>query len=531
MSRRIPTGILRQIVMGLFGGKSNRQIAAAIHQRISYKSVSRIRTKIKTSHYAEQTLNKMSDLELSEFIYGKAPSRSYTPSEARALIISQISYFQEELKRTGVTRLLLWQEFIKQYPELKGEDSCSYQTFCRVLSEHMGSREVTFVNRKSSPGSVVMIDFAGDKLQYTDRATNKKIDCVVLVAVLEHSLYSFVEVLPDARTHNVLQGLSNCMNYFGGVPDRLLTDNMAQLVQKANKYEPTFTDAAINWANHYGIFLSATRVRRPRDKQAIERLVNIVYTRIYAPLRKRVFYNIDDLKRAVKVRLKLHNNMLLTGKDYSRRDCFFKDERPCLRALPDREFELQKATRSKVSKESHVFLGEDKCHYSVPYQYIGKSLDILYTANKVEIYCLLKCVASHSRSPEKERYITNEAHLPPNLRAQLEVNSWTKEDYIKQAIMFGPQTKRFVETMFASKSRPSHAYRPCQGLLTLGLKRKYGPARLEQACELANILHKNTYKEVESILKNEGDIYFKALSRLNKLRPGNAQSKAEEAGH
>lgn len=530
MSRRIPIGILRQIVSGIFGGKSNREIAAQIHQKVSYKSVSGVRSKIKKSGYDEISLTEMSNVEVSEFIYGKAPSKSYTPSETRALIIAQVDYFREELKSTGVTRLLLWQEFLKQYPELKESDSCSYQTFCRILSEHMGPREVTFVNRKPSSELVVMIDFAGDKLYYTNRATNQKIACTVLVAVMEHSLYSFVEVLPDARTPNLLKALSSCVNYLGGVPNRLLTDNMGQLVRKADKYEPSFTDAAIQWANHYGIFLSATRSRRPRDKNQIERLVNIVYTRIYAELRKKNFYNLNELRQAVKERLEVHNNMLLTGKDYSRREKFFKDEQPNLSPLPDKDFELQKVTRSKVSKESHVLLGEDKCNYSVPCKYIGKSLDILYTAEQVEIYYLLTWVASHPRSL-KEPYITDDAHLPPNLRAQLKVNSWTKEDYLKQAAMFGPHTKQFVEAMFGSKTHASHAYRPCQGLLTLGLQRKYGPARLEQACELANLLHKNTYKEVEKILKNEGDIYFKSLGQLNKKRPVNFQKKQEGAGN
>ena len=532
MSRRIPIGILRQTVTGLFGGKSNRQIADQIHQDVSHCTVGKIRTKVKKSTYDETSLKQMSDLELSEFVYGKAPSKSYIPSEARDLIVSQVDYFKEELKGTGVTRLLLWQEFLKQYPEIKGEDSCSYQTFCRILSDHMEPREVTFVNRKPSSEFVVMIDFAGDKLYYTDRATNQKIACTVLVAVMEHSLYSFVEVLPDARTPNLLRALSNCISYFGGVPDRLLTDNMRQLVKKADKYEPTFTDAAIQWANHYGIFLSATRSRCPRDKHQIERLVNIVYTRIYAALRKKVFYNLNDLKEAVKQRLGAHNDMLLTGKDYSRREKFFKDEQPHLNPLPDQCFELQKVTRSKVSKESHVLLGEDQCNYSVPYKYIGKSLDILYTAEQVEIYYLLTWVASHPRSPNKKQYITDEAHLPPNLKAQLKVNSWTKEDYLKQATMFGPHTTQFVESMFNSKAHASHAYRPCQGLLTLGLKRKFGSARLEQACELAKILHKDSYKDVEKILKTEGDIYFKSLGQLKKNNPTDKnQSKDEQTNN
>ena len=527
MSRRIPIGILRQIVNGLFGQKSNRQIAALINHGISHYSVSKIRSKVKESGLNEEAIKKLDDIVLSELIYGKAPSPSYAPSEARDYIISEINYYRKELKEPGVTKWLLWQDLIENFPQFK--NSCSYSTFCRILSENLSIPEVTLVNRIPSSESVVMIDFAGKKLHYTNRDTNKKIYCIVLVAVMERSLYSFGEIIPDARTYNVLEALNNCMEYFGGVPDRLLTDNMAQLVKKAHKYEPTFTDAATFWANHYGIFLSATRVAKPRDKQAIERLVNIAYTRIYAPLRDRVFYSFEDLQRAVKERLEVHNNMLLTGKKYSRKEKFIEDEQPNLTPLPDTPFELQKCTSSKVNKESHVLLGEDKCHYSVPYKYIGKTLNVQYTSKNVEIYHLLTLVASHPRSLQRGKYITDKDHLPANIKAQMKINSWTKQDYVREAIGIGPHTKLFVEAMFASKKYESYAYRSCQGVLTLGTKRKYGPERLEQACQLAGYLHKFTYKDVEKILKNEGDIYFKALGRSLNNRPLGDQTKQEEA--
>ena len=521
MSRRIPIGVLRQIVIALFLGESNRQVAKAINGDVSYSTVSKIRKKIKNAGLDENSLRKMSDHALSELLYGSPPSDSYTSSEAHALILSNIGYYHEELKRTGVNRFLLWEEFMVQHADTNPVLTCSYQTFCRILADNIGVKESTFTNKRPEPASVLMIDFAGDKLYYTDRTTNKEVPCTVFVAILGYSLYSYVDVLPDARTHNVLRALNNCLNYLGGVPEKLLTDNMTQLVKKADRYEPTFTDSAIQWANHYGIFLSATRVARPRDKAGIERLVSIIYNRIYAALRDRIFYSYEDLRAAVMERLEAHNNKRLSGKLYSRRESFIQDEQPKLNSLPEKDFVLQKVTKSTVSKESYVLLGEDKSYYSVPHKYIGKRLDLLYTAEQVEVYDLLSWVASHPRNPVKESHTTNPEHLPPNHKAQLEVNGWTKEDYLKKAKQIGDYTTNYMENMFALRKHESHAYRSCQGLLNLGSKRKFGTERLENACELAGKLNKYSYKDVENILRNEGDIYFNAARKINKKRNNN----------
>jgi len=52
---------------------------------------------------------------------------------------------------------------------------------------------------------------------------------------------------------------------------------MKQYVIRADRYEPTFNEEAEQWAMHYNTELSATRVRKPKDKVSVERHVNIVY--------------------------------------------------------------------------------------------------------------------------------------------------------------------------------------------------------------------------------------------------------------
>ncbi|MBK8620262.1 MAG: hypothetical protein IPN79_00505 [Saprospiraceae bacterium] len=61
-------------------------------------------------------------------------------------------------------------------------------------------------------------------------------------------------------------------------------------------------------------------------------------------------------------------------------------------------FELKKYCLYQSTPNCHVMLGEDKHHYSVPYQYTGKKVEIGYTSQSVEIYYKYKRIAVHQRT-------------------------------------------------------------------------------------------------------------------------------------
>ncbi len=95
-------------------------------------------------------------------------------------------------------------------------------------------------------GHKAEIDFAGQKMSYVDRHTGEIVYCPVLVGVLLHSGYTYVEPLPNASMIQVVMALNGCMEYFHGVPVHVTSDNMKQTVKSANRYEPGFTELSIN---------------------------------------------------------------------------------------------------------------------------------------------------------------------------------------------------------------------------------------------------------------------------------------------
>ena len=109
-------------------------------------------------------------------------------------------------------------------------------------------------------------------------------------------------------------------------------------------------------ANHYGIAIVPTRSRKPQDKAWVERMVNIIYSRVYAVLRDEVFHDIHSLNQARLPLLEKHNGLKMQDRDYSRRELFEREERTLLRPLPKDRFEIKYYLNLKLGGNNHVYI-------------------------------------------------------------------------------------------------------------------------------------------------------------------------------
>jgi transposase len=355
-----------------------------------------------------------------------------------------------------------------------------------------------------SPAELMEFDFAGDAISYIDLQTGEIVKCVVLVCRLPCSGYTYIEALPSQQRAYLIAALGRALQYFGGVPYMVRTDNMKQIVKKANRYEPSFDELAQQWSVHYNTTLTATRVAKPRDKAGVESSVNTAYYRIYAPLRNQNFYSLPELNKAIFEKTDKLNHGNFQGRDYSRYDKFISIEKPLLRPLPQHPFVSKTSRMAKVAKNYHVMLGEDKHFYSVPYQYIGKHLNLVYDTENVEIYLHLQRLASHKRDYRSNGYTTLAEHMPTNHRHYLEQRGWDEEYFLNRAALIGENTRLAIAEVLKQKSFKEQTYRSCIGIIRLA--DKYGKLRLEATCTRA-LSHKGkvTYGTLSSILEKHLD--------------------------
>jgi transposase len=423
--------------------------------------------------------------------------------ERKQRLESQLSHYARELKRAGVTRLLLWQEYRSEDSEGYG-----YTRFCDVLKAYL-ERSDAVMHFEHKAGERMMIDFAGKTLHYVDAQTGEQIECQVFVAVLPCSGYCYVEAVSTQNIGDFVQCIANSFHWFEGVPQSVLCDNLRSGVKRSDRYEPQFTNLLEQLGLYYNCAFMATRVRRPRDKASVERHVQIIYQRVYAPLRDSVFISLQELNAAIRERLRVHHTLEFQGRSGENRERLFREvEQPKLQALPAGVFEVKYTVSAKVQRNCHVMLGQDRHYYSVPWQHIGQQATLVYTAATVEVYLGPRRIAMHRRSLRLYGYTTIAKHLPPAHQHYLEQKSYTAQYFTWQASRIGLHCLAVVEYILSAKIFHEQAYNSCLGLLRLS--GKYGEERLELACRRAMKTRHPNYSIVHNILRNGTDALEKA---------------------
>jgi transposase len=473
---------------------SERKIAEQLNiSRTTVRSYDR-RCKISSLSYKE--LLALDDASLSEIIYPSSTDEPEADPRKKAFNAHR-DFYLKELKRTGVTKNLLWEEYRRIHPGGYGKSQ-----FNELLKRYEYTSQVS-MRFEYKPAELMMIDFAGDKLYYTDRTSGELTGCQVLVCVLPFSGYSFVIALPDATLPQLLKGLNQCLSFFGGTPAALKCDNMRQIVTKSCRYDPVFTDMMSAWALHNNIHLTAARVRKPRDKAHVENEVKIAYSRIYAPLRDKVFHSVDEVNKAVLQQLKRHHKRPFQKKDFTRLDLFIQSEQPLLHPLPVEPYIMKYETQAKVQRNYHVVIGRDRHFYSVPYNYVGKTLRIVYDTDIVEVFYQHKRIALHRRSYKKHGHTTLKEHMPDAHKSYHEQMGYDKDYFLGQAAKIGPCTSQYIERMINSKAIKEQTYNGCVGILRLS--KSYPPFRVEAACNRALLTQSTSYKTIHNILVNNLD--------------------------
>lgn len=405
---------------------------------------------------------------------------------------NNLNYFQAELKRVGVTRKLLWEEYIAVY-----QQGYSYSQFCFHLGQQLVARKPG-MKLEHKPADKLFIDFAGKPLHYVDHSTGELISCQVFVACLPYSDYGFAMAVPSQRISDFLHALGCCLNEIGGTPALLVPDNLKSAIIKADRYEPQINRALEDFANHYNITVIPARPCKPKDKALVENQVRLVYNRVYARLRNRQFFDLASLNQAIKEKVREHNQTRMQQKPYCREERFLASEKPLLGSLPETGFELKYYSEPMVANNNHIYLGKDKHYYSVPYAYVGIRVRVVYTRSMVYIYGRGKQIALHIRNYKQAGYSTQKDHLSSHHRHYLDRSP---DYYIAKAKTKSHELYLLTQLIFEQPQHPEQLYRTCDGLLRL---QKNAPAdAFAKACEIAIEYRNLSYKFVERILKNK----------------------------
>ena len=408
-----------------------------------------------------------------------------TPAPTPVRPLPDWNYIHRELKRSGVTLKLLWEEYRTAHPD--GYSLSRFYEQYRAWKKTIDP--VMRITHKA--GEKLFVDYAGMTMEIFQEGQLRQAQ--IFVATLGASNYTYAEATWTQSLPDWIGAHVRALTFFGGVPRLLVPDNLKSGVTHASYYEPEINPSYARFAEHYGVAVLPTRVRKPKDKAKVEAAVKAVEMHILARLRNRRLLSLGELNQEIAHYLEVLNNRPLQKLPGSRRSQFEEIDRPALAPLPDAAYVYAQWRKARAGIDYHVSV--QKHYYSVPYTYIRKPLDVRVSEHTVEIFHKGQRIASHQRSLRQGSYTTVHDHMPASHRHHAE---WTPERLIRWAAKTGEATASLVEHLLTTYQHPEHGYRACLGIMRLA--KTYGDERLEAASRRAVAIGSYRYQSLKSIL-------------------------------
>jgi transposase len=464
--RRTGTMQIQEVLRLLRDGVSDRETARLL--RLNRRTVVRYREWAEAQELLSGELPSAQELEarLAVTLPGVVPPQQTSTVEAYR---AEIAAYRGQGVEVAAIRARL--EETHQVP-------VSYSAVWRLVRGLTpAGAPAAFVRVEVAPGSEAQVDFgyAGQQVDPTSGLLRKS---WVFVLVLSWSRHLYAELVFDQRVETWLLCHRHAFEFFGGVPERVVLDNLKTAIVRASIHEPLAQRAYRECAGHYGFRIDPNPPYSPHLKGKVEQggvhyvKRNFLAGREPAPL--------DQLNRKLRSWCSEIAGQRIHGTTKERPlERFRQVERAKLRALPALPYDLATWKQAVLSRDCHLVF--QAAYYSAPYRLVGQTLWIRAGSRTVELFAAdHELVATHDRASRPGQRQTILAHLPPEKVPGLVAS---RETCQTRATAIGPSTSAVVERLLAH--RPEDRLRVAQRVLALA--GSYTDERLERAC--ARALH------------------------------------------
>lgn len=363
----------------------------------------------------------------------------------------------------------------------------SYSAVKRFIQD-IKQREV-FVRIETKPGEEAQVDFGYAGLILDNN--HKKRKTWVFNMRLSYSRLDYFEKVYDQRVETFIKCHINAFKYFNGIPEYVKIDNLKAAILEANFYEPVYQHLYKAFADYYGFKPLPCRVRKPNDKGKVESGIKYVKNNFFLG---RDFKDETDLNNQLRNWLDNTCNKRIHGTTKQiPLDLFNQEEKGKLKPLPLAEFKIANVGTRKVYHDCHIYMEHN--YYSVPFEYVGKEVEIEITSRAVKIFYQGKEIALHIRQEGQGKFSTNPSHYPEYKRIN---ETAYQEKYQSKMAEIGRFSEQFF--LLAIDKHPKDWSRLIQGVLSL--LKDYSKEIVEKACQRALAFNVCQYKVIKNICEN-----------------------------
>jgi transposase len=389
--------------------------------------------------------------------------------------------------RAGVRMSTIHQRLRDEHGLAASVASLRRYVAANIPEEARRSQVTVWSPRLAEAGEQAQIDY-GMLGRWLDPATGKLRTVWAFVMVLACSRHMFVRPVLKMDQRAWTECHVEAFAFFGGVPARLVPDNLKTGVDKPDLYDPKINRSYAELAAHYGCLVDPARALKPRDKARVERPMPYVRDSFW---RGREFTSLEQMQAgAARWSAEVAGQRACRPLEGAAPAVVFETaERQALRPLPAEPFVLASWATAKIGPDIHAQV--DKVLYSVPWRHIGKTADVRITGSMVQFFIGGDLVKSHPRKVRGKA--TDFGDYPPEKIAfHMRTPQWCR----RQAAAIGPACEQVTGELLTDNAL--YRLRAAQGVI--GLADKHDPGRLEAACAKAIAAGDPSYRTVKGIL-------------------------------
>ena len=468
---------IREILTQLQAGASDRQISRDLN--LARQTVKRYRTWAEAEGLLTGELPPVEVLQarLDQALPLKLPPQNTSSVQPYGAVVQKL--VDQEIEVAAICQRLKERGF-----------SGTYAAVYRFVRKLRPKQPRTTVRVERKPGEEGQVDF-GYAGSLRDPETGQRRRAWVFVMTLAWSRHQYVEFVWDQTVETWLTCHRHAFEFFGGVPERVVPDNLKAAIVKACWDDPQVQFSYRECAQHYGFRIAPCRPRTPEHKGKVEQ-GGVHYV-------KRNFLAGREISLLPQANRDGRQWCLTTAGERVHGttkekplERFTSVEQGCLKPLPEVPYDLTVWKQAKLHRDCYVvFAG---AFYSAPFRLVGQKVWVCAGSRQVRLYTAqYELVATHVRAQKPGQRQTHPDHLPPEKLPGLLLD---RETCLTEAQMIGPATQAVVQTLLDD---PVLDRLPVVGRL-LRLRNRFGEQRLEAACVRALVFADPSYKTIKRIL-------------------------------
>jgi len=248
---------------------SNRKIARALN--ISHSVVNEYTKEFKLTNKNYEDIVSLGDKEILALFKSTRVTDSKYP-------LPDFAKVHVELRNKIVTLTLLHEEYIENCSNKQGY---GFTWFCNRYKAYAKKINPS-MHLTHKAGEKTFIDFSGKTVDIINPTNGVITIAELFIAVLPASGFAFIKAIASQKKRDFIDTHADMFEYFGGVTELLVPDNLKSGVTRADNYDPDVNPDYAAMARYYGTAVMPTRGYKPKDKAHVELSVKLVQRWILA---------------------------------------------------------------------------------------------------------------------------------------------------------------------------------------------------------------------------------------------------------